>query len=103
MESFELIQQKTKCNYCRNLMIMSEPISDANFIEVKGKVMNNGDQAYALYCSGCLAFEERTKDPRMAIDKETLQEFNVESLKDASSSTDNATAKAKAELETENH
>ena len=97
MEQFEVIQQKTNCNWCRNLMIMSEPITDANFIQVKGKVMNNGQPAYALYCSSCLALEERVRDPKSAIDKETLQEFNLEGLKDAASSP------SAAELETENH
>ena len=97
---FELVQQQTKCNYCRNPMIMSEPISDANFIEIKGKYLNNGEKATALYCSGCLAVEQRTQQPNLAINKETLEEFNIEQLYDE---PPEKVTKEKLELETENH
>ena len=75
-------------------MLISEPITDANFIEIKGKVMNDGQPAYALYCSSCLAIEQRVKDPKAAIDKETLQEFTLDGLKDASSSSSSEPAVA---------
>jgi hypothetical protein len=79
---FEVMQQKTRCNWCRNLMIMSEPITDANFILVEGKVLNTGENAYALYCSDCLGKQDRVKHPKAAIDKDTLQEFEIDWLED---------------------
>lgn len=111
--SLEVIQQKTKCNWCRRLMVMSEPISDANFIDTGLVFVSNGEKGYALYCSDCLAYGDvRTKDPKSALNKETLEEFSLDRLVEPGATT---TTKEKQpqpsvtpqpqpqELETENH
>ena len=75
---YQHIQSVTKCNWCRNEMIMSEPITDANFVAT-GKKAGGGD-LYALYCSDCLAKEDRVKQPKSGINKQTLAEFNLAEL-----------------------
>jgi hypothetical protein len=75
---FQHIQAVTKCNWCRNDMIMSEPISDANFIATGRKA--GGADLYALYCSDCLAKEDRVKQPKTGLNKQTLAEFNLADL-----------------------
>ena len=75
---YQHIQAVTKCNWCRNEMIMSEPITDANFVAT-GKKAGGGD-LYALYCSDCLAKEDRVKQPKTGINKQTLAEFNLAEL-----------------------
>jgi hypothetical protein len=97
-------------------MIMSEPISDANFIDTGKVFVSNGEKAYALYCSDCLAYGDvRTKDPKSALDKQTLEEFSLDRLvgeEDASSATKEKQQQPsqslqqpqqQQELETENH
>lgn len=74
---YEAIQQKTKCNWCRNLMVMSEPISQANFVDT-------GKKYPALYCSGCLSKPERVKQPKLCINPDTLDELVLEDLPDVS-------------------
>ena len=75
---FQHIQAVTKCNWCRNEMIMSQPITDANFIATGKKA--GGSDLYALYCSDCLAKEDRVKQPKTGINKQTLAEFNLADL-----------------------
>lgn len=80
MMDYTDIQEKARCNWCLNPMTMSESITEANFVPVKGKRANDGKQAVALYCSSCLANEQRVSQPKAAIDKNTLQEINVQDL-----------------------
>ena len=79
---FQHIQAVTKCNWCRNEMVMSEPITDANFIATGKKA--GGSDLYALYCSDCLAKEDRVKQPKTGINKQTLAEFNLADLPEPS-------------------
>jgi hypothetical protein len=75
----EEIQQKARCNWCRNILDTSEKITENNFVDT-GKKYQNGDPAYALYCNECLAWENRRSDPKAVIDRETLYEINVDAL-----------------------
>lgn len=74
-EDYAEIQNKTKCGWCRNPMVMSEPVTDANFVQTDYTWHNR--PLYALYCSSCLENEVRVKDPKVGIDKETLEEIDV--------------------------
>jgi hypothetical protein len=75
------IQQQTYCNWCRNSMTMSEPITEANFVDV-GKKWHDSDteNAKALYCSDCLKDPARVRQPKSVIDRVTLAEINVSDL-----------------------
>ena len=73
--NFEDLQQKTRCNWCLMDMIQSEPMSQANLVDV-------GKKYPALYCSRCLAMEERVKHPKSVINLQTLDSHNVEDLPD---------------------
>jgi hypothetical protein len=71
--NYELIQQQARCNWCRNVMVMSEPVTQANFVDT-------GKKYPALYCSSCLAIEFRVKQPKTCINPDTLDEINIEDL-----------------------
>ena len=77
----EQIQQQAKCNWCRNPMVISDIITESNFIDV-GKKWHDNDttNAQALYCSECLADEFRVRQPKSVIDRVTLDEANVSDL-----------------------
>lgn len=90
--NYELIQQQAHCNWCRNLMVMSEPISEANFVDT-------GKKYPALYCSNCLRVEFRVKQPKSCINPDTLDEYSIESLPDdddGDDANDNANDNAQA-------
>jgi hypothetical protein len=74
--NYELIQQQARCNWCRNPMVMSEPLSEKNFVDT-------GKKYPALYCSNCLADEFRVKQPKVAINPDTLDEYNIAEMPDA--------------------
>jgi|SRR5215510_931983 len=79
--SYEEIQQQAFCNWCRNPMVMSEAITEANFVDV-GKKWHPDDtkNATALYCSECLANDFRKQQPKAAINRTNLSELNVADL-----------------------
>jgi hypothetical protein len=88
--NYELIQQQGRCNWCRNPMVMSEPLTQANFVET-------GKKYPALYCSSCLAIEFRVKQPKTCINPDTLDEINIEDLPDADQQQ-TAAAKEKSKI-----
>lgn len=73
--NYEEIQQKARCNWCREWLIMSEPISEANLVET-------GKKWPALYCSRCLAIEFRKNSPKMGFNPVTYDEYYIEDLPD---------------------
>jgi serine protease inhibitor len=56
-------------------MVMSEPLSEKNFVDT-------GKKYPALYCSNCLADEFRVKQPKTAINPDTLDEYNIAEMPD---------------------
>jgi hypothetical protein len=74
--NFDLIREQAFCNWCRNPMVMSEEITEANFVDT-------GKKYPALYCSSCLAIEFRKSQPKTAINPDTLDEIILEDLPDA--------------------
>lgn len=77
---YSLLQQKTRCNWCRNPMVMSEPVTDANLVDC-GYIWN-GTPVKSLYCSECLAKEERVKQPKLAMNLDTLEEVDIRILEE---------------------
>ncbi len=76
----EQIQLQAKCNWCRNSLDVAGPgITESNFIDT-GKTFGDGTKATALYCNECLANEYRTSNPKAAINRNTLDEINVDTL-----------------------
>jgi hypothetical protein len=90
--NYELIQQQAYCNWCRNPMIMSEPVTQANFVET-------GKKYPALYCSSCLAIEFRVKQPKTAINPDTLDEMNIEDLPDSNAAATSTNEKQEEQKE----
>lgn len=73
--NYEEIQQKARCNWCRQDLIYSEPISEANFIDV-------GKKYPALFCSRCLNDDFRKGQPKMVINLTTYDEYYIEDIPD---------------------
>jgi hypothetical protein len=84
--NYELVQQQAYCNWCRNVMVMSEPITEANFIDT-------GKKYPALYCSSCLANDFRKSQPKTCINPDTLDEINIEDLPDVNNNNNNRGSK----------
>ena len=71
--NFDLIREQAYCNWCRNPMVMSEELTQANFVDT-------GKKYPALYCSRCLNDDFRKSQPKTAINPDTLDEMNLEDL-----------------------
>jgi hypothetical protein len=77
------IQEKGFCNYCRNSLNTNQKLTESNFVDVPGKKWGDGSTAVAVYCNECLGNEQRVKQPKSAINRNTLAEVNIESLLDS--------------------
>lgn len=94
------IQEKGFCNWCRNpLNAYTEKLTETNFIDVPGKKWGDGTKAQAVYCNECLPSEERKRQPKSSINRNTGAEVNIESLFDTAKEQ-KAVEKAKEETTT---
>jgi hypothetical protein len=73
--NYEEIQKKGRCNWCREWLIMSEPVTQANLVDV-------GKKHPALFCSKCLADDFRRGQPKMCFNVITFDEYYIEDLPD---------------------
>lgn len=88
------IQEKGFCNWCRNpLNAYTEKLTETNFIDVPGKKWGDGTKAQAVYCNECLPSEERKRQPKSSINRNTGAEVNIESLLDAAAKEQKAVEK----------
>ena len=96
------IQEKGFCNWCRNpLAAYTEKLTESNFIDVPGKKWGDGSIAQAVYCNECLPSEERKRQPKSAVNRNTLAEVNIESLLDSNNNNNNKEQRATT-VETDN-
>jgi hypothetical protein len=74
------IQARAFCNWCRRPLQGEDGLSEGNFIDT-GKIFPaNQKKAYAVFCNTCKDDDFRVKQPKSALNKETLDEVNIELL-----------------------
>lgn len=80
-KSLEEIQLAATCNWCRNLLVMTENFGESNFVDI-GRKWHADDtaNAEAVYCGDCHGDTFRVSSPKAVIDRETLNTCNVDEL-----------------------
>lgn len=75
------IQARAFCNWCRRPLVdEKENIGESNFVDT-GKIFpSTQKKAYAVYCSDCKNDQFRVKQPKSALNRDTLDETNLEDL-----------------------